>query len=281
VRPPIVYFGGKIRLAERLIALMPQHQHYVEPYCGSLAVLMAKAPVAHETVNDLDRHLMTFWRVLRQRPGDLQRVCELTPHSRAEYKVTNDEPMDGLDDLEVARRIWVQLTQSRAGLRRRSGWRHYQDPTRSTASMPDYLAGYVARMPPAVERLRRVSMECRPALHVISDYGRHREVLLYVDPPYLSGTRSSGSYLHEMGDEESHRELAAALNACEAAVVLSGYASPLYDDLYDGWHRREIETATGQGGEWPDRTEVVWCNRPFPNEGLVDLFSEGVFGEAS
>lgn len=65
MKPPMPYFGGKTNIAERIAALLPAHQHYVEPYCGSLAVLLAKTPSKMETVNDLDAELMTFWRVLR------------------------------------------------------------------------------------------------------------------------------------------------------------------------------------------------------------------------
>jgi DNA adenine methylase len=269
VKPPVPYFGGKIRLADRLVDLMPPHQHYVEPFCGSLAVLLAKPRVHHETVNDLDGDLMTFWRVLRDQPGDLAELCALTPHSRAEHQAAYD--LDSAPtDLERARRVWVRLTQGRAGLMNRTGWRHYQNPSGSTGSMPDYLAGYVRRVPPAAQRLLGVSLECRPALDVIADYGRHEDVLLYVDPPYLGSTRSDGSYAVEMADEASHRALSAALAGCRAAVVLSGYPSPLYDDLYAGWHRVEISTATGQGGSWEGRTEVVWSNRPLREPDLLD-----------
>ena len=57
-----------------IAALLPAHRHYVEPYCGSLSVLLAKPPSNHETVNDLDCRLITFWRVLRDRPDDLARL---------------------------------------------------------------------------------------------------------------------------------------------------------------------------------------------------------------
>jgi DNA adenine methylase len=272
MRPPIVYFGGKIRMAGRLTELMPGHDHYVEPYCGSLAVLLAKRPAAHETVNDLDQDLMTFWRVLRDQPDELERACALTPHSRAEHAAAYTVgDAAAVDDVERARRVWVHLTQGRAGLRSKTGWRHYQDPSRSTQSMPGYLAGYVARIHPAAERLARVSLECRPALDVIADYGRHDGVLLYVDPPYLASARSSGAYLREMGTPGEHTALLAAVRACRAAVVLSGYPSDLYDDALTGWDRVEIHTATGQGGTWQDRTEVVWCNRPLAEQQRLDL----------
>lgn len=70
-----------------------------------------------------------------------------------------------------------------------------------------------------------------------------------------------------------HRELAEALHRCTAAVVLSGYPSPLYDgDLYPDWHRHTIPSGTGQGPNgWGNRTEVLWSNRPINDPTLFDL----------
>jgi DNA adenine methylase len=275
VRPPIVYLGGKIRLADRLLALMPEHGHYVEPFAGSLAVLLAKPRAPHETVNDRWGALMTFWRVLREQPDALAEQCALTPHSRAEHASCRDLDDPTLPDLERARRVWVRLTQGRAGVPGATGWRHYQAPAGSCGSMPDYLAGYVRRIPPAARRLLGVSLECRPALDVIADYGRHDGVLLYVDPPYLGQTRSDGSYAVEMSTPTEHTELAAALLQCRASVFLSGYPDPLYDNLYADWHRVEIPTATGQGGKSDARTEVVWSNRPLLQPDLLDELAAG------
>ncbi|HEY0643687.1 MAG TPA: DNA adenine methylase, partial [Nocardioides sp.] len=189
LRPPIPYYGGKITIGPTIAGLLPAHTHYVEPFCGSLAVLLAKPASAHETVNDLDQDLVNFWRVLREQPDELARICALTPHSRAEWEACAD--FDGAPtDLERARRVWVRLTQGRSGRLRRMGWRHYVDPAGCSVGMPGYLDGYVDRMAPAVERLKNVSLECRPALEVIRKYGARPEVLLYVDPPYLGSTRA-------------------------------------------------------------------------------------------
>lgn len=263
--PPFAYFGGKSSLAPRIVSLLPRHAHYVEPFAGSLAVLLAKPRAAMETVNDLDGRIMTFWRVLRDRGDEFARLCYLTPHSRAEHEAAYDID-DPTDELEIARRIWVQLTQGRGGSLRRTGWRHFQNPGKnSSTSMPGYLEAYVARMAPAIERLRDVSLECRPALEVIAAYGRHAEVCLYVDPPYLGTTRSvSSRYGTEMHGDEEHAELAEALHHCNATVILSGYPSPLYDSLYSDWHRTEFQAFTGQANRTAAegrRTEVLWSNR--------------------
>lgn len=272
MKPPIPYFGGKITTGPTIAALFPPHAHYVEPYCGSLAVLLAKPRSGHETVNDLDQALMTFWRVLRDEPTALARICRLTPHSRAEHQASYD--LTG-SDLEVARRVFVQLTQGRAGARKRTGWRHFVKPTGVT-SMPDYLDTYVGRIYEAAERIAGVSLESMPALDLIAKYGADEDVLLYVDPPYLGTTRcrSWDGYHHEMRAEADHRALAEALHACKAAVVLSGYASDLYDrELYPGWDRHTIAASTGQGGTWANRTEVLWSNRPL---GLQPSLLDGL-----
>ena len=270
MKSPVPYFGGKQRMAPWIVSLLPEHDHYVEPFAGSLSVLLAKRPSPMETASDLDGELMTFWRVLRDQPEQLLRACMLTPHSRAELTATW-EPTD--DDLELARRIWCRLAQGRSGTLRNTGWRHYIDPAGSATSMPGYLEAYVGRLAAAAERLHAVSLENLPALDLIAKYGKHPKVLLYVDPPYLGTTRGWGNnYRCEMKTEQEHRELAAALAECRATVVLSGYGSDLYAELFDGWHRYEQSTMTGNATSDKARTEVLWSNRALA--GQYDLFGE-------
>lgn len=271
MKPPFPYAGGKIMQATRISSLLPEHGHYVEPFGGSLAVLLAKPVSVMETVNDLDGAVQAFWRVLRERPHDLARYCMLTPHSLAEFRDAEDVDAPG-DDLERARRVWIRLTQGRAAKLRSTGWRHFVKPAGSFG-MPAYLSGYADRMAAAAERLHHVSLECRPALELITWYGRSPEVLLFADPPYVKSTRGSLAYRNEMTDDD-HCELAEALRDVRASVLLCGYPSALYDELYDGWHRAEFACGTGQrAGAWKDRTEVLWSNRPFP-AAQSDLFAE-------
>jgi DNA adenine methylase len=173
-----------------------------------------------------------------------------------------------VEELERARRVWVALTQSRSGTRRSTGWRRFVAPGDSIG-MPARLNTYVERMGKCAERLHNVSIESRPATELILEMGKHRDVLIYADPPYLGSTRQS-NYRYEMLGEEEHRELAEQLHDCEASVVLSGYASELYDTLYKDWDRVEFITTANSGAP---RIEVLWSNSPLK----VDLW--GVEGE--
>jgi len=274
LKAPFPYYGGKTQQAERIAALLPGHDHYVEPFAGSLAVLLAKPRSKMETVNDLDGDLMTFWRVLRDDPTGLARACALTPHSRAEHESAYS--MDDTSDMERARRVWTVLTQGRAGTMRRTGWRFYRDPAGSSYSMPAYLNAYADRMELAAERIAGVSLECRPALEVIAEYGTHPDVLLYCDPPYLGATRAA-NYRHELGSDADHEALLAALTGCNASVVLSGYASAMYDEALSGWSRVDFNAWTGNGiaaaaaRTAGNRTEVLWSNRPLATQDALSF----------
>ena len=67
---------------------------------------------------------------------------------------------------------------------------------------------------------------------------------------------------HEMTEAE-HVELLDLLKRVEGSVVLSGYASPLYDSVLAGWERHEFEMPNhaGQGRRKQRRQEVVWVRR--------------------
>ncbi len=245
------YSGGKQRIAQAIADLLPPHESYIEPFAGALSVLLAKEPAPLEVVNDLNGDLVTFWRILRDQPDDLERVCALTPHARLEYRESWARPGD-MSDLERARRVWVHLTQSRGSRLTRSGWRFVHGGNRRPLAA--YLGGYVGRIADVAERIREVSIECRDAIEVIRAYGLP-DAVLYVDPPYLTETRYGGQYEHEFGSPDQHERLLDALEATPAAVVLSGYASPLYDRRLSEWARHEFQSFNMRGAP---RTEVVW-----------------------
>jgi len=259
------YAGGKQNLAHRIVALMPPHLHYVEPFAGALSVLLAKAPSHMETANDADREIMTFWRVLRDDPEGLERMCALTPHSRVEY-MDSRRPGQGGTDLDVAWRVWVRLTQGRGGRSNgTSGWRAVHGG--NSTSLAKYLEGYTSRIAPVADRLKNVSLECGDALQIIAHYDRP-ETLFYIDPPYLDSTRFAGMYAVEMGTMAQHSDLLNLLAGCRGKVILSGYRSQLYDKMLSGWTRIDMDAYCMTGEK---RTESVWLNYtpPMVEEALL------------
>ena len=97
---------GKHYLAERIMALMPPHLHYVEPYCvelpfswhaiqietGSATERRPTFVVASEAINDIDGCLTNFWRCLQDPRAFEQsrRRVDATPFSEVEWNDAAD-----------------------------------------------------------------------------------------------------------------------------------------------------------------------------------------------
>ncbi|MFG3127316.1 DNA adenine methylase [Streptomyces tendae] len=275
MKPPFPYYGSKGRLAGRIANLMPRHRVYVEPFAGSAAVLFSKSPAPVEVINDLDRNVVTFFRVLRTRESELIRALRFTPYSREEF-ADADLAEEDIDEMERARRFFVRATQGHnaAGSGGRAGWSNGIRAKHTDATATTNL---VDRLYVLADRLRTVVVEHRDALELIAAHDA-TDTVFYLDPPYLSGTRRSGrDYAHEADGEIFHRSLAATLATAKGTVLLSGYPSPLYDELYEGWDRLEVSvhraTTNHRGRTGVERgTEVVWCNQPLSRQ--VSLFEE-------
>lgn len=79
-RAPFPYFGGKRNAAQMVWNAFGDPQHYVEPFCGSCAMLLSR-PASHvrrvETVNDKDGMLVNVWRAIRYAPDEVARECAI------------------------------------------------------------------------------------------------------------------------------------------------------------------------------------------------------------
>jgi DNA adenine methylase len=245
-----------------VIANMPQHRVYVEPFGGGGSVLLRKERAYAEIYNDLDGVVVNVFRVLRDPVAalELKQALALTPFARAELEAAF-EPTGS--PVERAR---LTLALSFMGFGSDSVTSDTKTGFRSLAhGNGAYPSMEWMRMPAQVthwcERLRGVTVECKPAVLVIPQHDDER-TLYYVDPPYTFDSRAragkgvTGGYRHEM-DDADHRELAGVLRGLKGMVMLSGYPSALYDELYGDWNRLE-RAALADGAK--KRTEVLWFN---------------------
>ena len=270
-RPILRYHGGKWKLADWIISNFPNHRVYVEPFGGAASVLLKKRRSYAEIYNDLDGEIVNLFRVTRERGHDLKAALELTPFSRADFEqslLSSDDP------LERARRTVIRsffgvgsgpTRRTTTGTLMRTGFR--MDMSGSRAPAQDWR-NYPGALTAIIHRLQGVVIENLPATEVMKNHDGP-ETLHYVDPPYVMSTRDrGGDYCFEMSDDQ-HAELAAFLHARQGHVVLSGYDSPLYQDLYRGWSRIE-KRALADGAR--ERTEVLWLS---PGVSHGPLFAEG------
>ena len=95
-------------------------------------------------------------------------------------------------------------------------------------------------------------------------------VLLYLDPPNVMGTRryQKGQYKQEMTNAD-HVELLQTVKESKAKIIISGYASKLYDSELHLWNRRELTSNDNKGKA---TVEVVWMNYEPPTQLTIDDF---------
>ena len=275
MKPPIRYYGGKIRLAPWIVSLLPEHRRYIEPFFGAGAVFFAKHPVKDELVNDLDGTLVAFMRQLRDDPAALADACRLTPYARDELLWCRRRYDEDVPQLERARRFFVTVSQSFASTTGSASG--FSASLKKNVNRARSTHHYIDRFAQVAARLAHVHIENHDAVTIIDTHSDAPGCLIYCDPPYVHSTRGDSDgghgYRHEMSDED-HRRLAEALHATPATVVISGYHSDLYDDLYGGWHTLERDTYTTVGGiahrdaRSQERTEVLWSNVPL-DEGRL------------
>ena len=77
MKAPFPYFGGKSRVAHLVWQRFGDVANYVEPFAGSLAVLLARPTAPRiETVNDKDCFLANFWRAVRADPNQVAHYAD-------------------------------------------------------------------------------------------------------------------------------------------------------------------------------------------------------------
>lgn len=260
------WYGGKYSHLGWLLGMLPRAHHYCEPFGGSAAVLLNRAPAPVETYNDLDGEVVNFFRVLRDQKEELLYAIGMTPFAREEFVAAIETNGNGehLSDLERARRFFVRARQVRTGLAQTASagrWANCLQTSRAG------MAGAVSRWLGSVEglehiatRLLRVQIEHDDALSVIRRYDSP-DTLFYCDPPYPHDSRGDAkAYQYEMTDDQ-HVALRKALASVQGRVAISGYHGVLMDKLYRDWYVYEAPPKKVHSVK-TTRVEVLWTNYP-------------------
>lgn len=268
ITQPLKYHGGKGYLAKDIIALMPEHIHYVEPYAGGLAVLLAKDPEGvSEVVNDLNSELTHFWRVL-QCPvqfEEFRRIVEAVPFSESEWNgaVAAGDLIHSYP-VESAVNFFIRCRQSLAGRMKSFAPLSRNRTRRNMNEQASAWLNAVEGLLAVHARLKRVVVLNRDALDVIRQQDGSK-TLFYLDPPYLHETRSTTKEYGEFEmTEAEHGELLHLLSTIKGKFLLSGYWSTLYQqfELTFGWRRHEFDLPNNAASDKEKRrmVECVWTN---------------------
>lgn len=272
VRSPFGYFGSKQRLASQIAKMLPPHNAWVEAFCGSAAVTMAKMAAPIEVINDADLQIVNVFRQLRENPDKLIKLVELTPYAREEFDAAYRK--HGVTEgLEQARRFLVACMMTVNGAMgsngdgvRHSGFSYSQAYARNgQEARVNRWNSLPERLNSVVQRLKRVRIENRDARDLLKTFMDRPATLVYLDPPYLLDRNTK--YKIDANDKEFHEDLLQLCCEAKCMVLVSGYDNPLYSSYLTkqcGWERESIATSTrNTNGKDLARTEVLWKNKHF------------------
>jgi DNA adenine methylase len=241
VNSPFKWVGGKSRLRKHIVAILPAHTCYAEPFAGAAWVLFAKPPSPVEVLNDKDQELINFFRVVKEKPDELIASFEWELVSRAEFERLAELPPMQLSDVQRAHRFYYLIM---------AGWGGELHYPRFQTSITDgghgnRLIGALKtlrqRILPVYERLQTVLIENLDWRDCINRYDRPKTVM-YLDPPYPG---NGCNYVHNMRDWDEHRELAERLNAARCKWILSSYDMPEMRELFAQHHIVPVQSFSG------------------------------------
>jgi len=305
LRAPFPWFGGKSRAAHLVWQAFGDVPNYVEPFAGSLAVLLRRPTAPRvETVNDLDCYVANFWRAVKWAPDEVAAhadwpVNEADLHARHRWLVAQEEFRHRMRhepeyfDAKIAG-WWVWGICQWIG----AGWCRVDDERGrdqlANGKMPDVSSGRGVHargkslgaiydwMHALCARLRRVRVCCGDWQRVLGPSVTEKIGVtgIFLDPPYsAAANRDPRVYSHD-DLEVAHRVREWALangSNPKLRIALCGYEGE--HEMPADWHVVEWKAVGGYaaaaGNHENARKERIWFSPHCePVRRQLSLFEE-------
>ena len=262
LRAPFPWFGGKSRAASLVWSALGDVANYVEPFAGSLAVLLARPHAPRvETVNDLDCYLANFWRAVQHDSDAVARhadwpVNEADLHARHRWLIGRKGSLAAMLDADPdafdakVAGWWVWGLSCWIG----DGWCGDGKPSRKVPNIDGHGGkgvhsatadrGLIAALS---KRLRNVRVACGDWRRVLggSTLRAHSGACgVFLDPPYADGSMDYAAGGTGTSLSAEVREWAVENGANRAMrIVLAGYDGE--HAMPAGW--RAVEWTASRG----------------------------------
>lgn len=233
---------------------------YNEPFCGGAALFFALEAADIEVLNDTNKELINFYRVVQTRFVELEKMILVTLHSRSLHRdasvVYNNPHL--FDEVKRAWAVWVLSAQSFSAMIDGS-WGYDKKENRTTRLLQARKERFTFAL---ADRLQNVQLECSDALYIIQS----RDTLHtfhYVDPPYVGS--DCGHY--DGYTDDDYERLLQTLGGVKGKFLLSSYPSDQlkrYSKEFK-WHTWSIDqkvTVNAKSGYLKRKVEVLTANYP-------------------
>ena len=268
MKPLISYYGGKQRIASKILPHFPRHTVYVEPFAGGAALLFAKPkPLVtnshhyREVLNDTSDLLINLYRVAIKQRQELETEIMATLYSQSDYLRSEEiiKNPSKYDNLTKAWAFYVNINQSFCK-QLNNGW--------GTGCYSQNLSiswrNKQLRLHKILNRIKDIHVSCEDAIKCIERWDSP-QTLFYCDPPYPETNQGhySGYTL------EDFKNLCDVLDNIKGSYVLSNYPQSI--EPKSAQKRVEIDAVMSASKATKKRKnnkriEVLWiCDR---SEGM-------------
>lgn len=236
MKTPISYYGGKQTLASKIVKLIPKHTLYCEPFVGGGAIFFSKEKSDIEVVNDTNKELINFYRVVQNDFVSLEKEVRISLHSRDLHRkasVIYNNP-DMFNEIKRAWALWVLSSQSFAA-QIDGSWGYDKSKNTTPKKIMNKREGFTEEY---AIRLQDVQVECADALRIIGSRDT-ANTFFYCDPPYVNS--DCGHY--DGYTWEDFEMLLRKLSSIEGKFLLSSYPSEMLDRFVHehGWHQQHFQ----------------------------------------
>lgn len=228
--PIIPWMGGKRRLADRLLALFPPHECYVELFCGGGALyFMRQVPAKTEVLNDVNGELVNLYRVVQHHLEEFVHCFKWSLSSRQIFKWQQETRPETLTDIHRAARFYY-LQQHAFG-----GKVDGQNFGTATTGPAINLCRIEENLSAAHLRLAGTYVEKLAWQDCVKRYDR-AHTFFYADPPYWE-TEGYGVPF----EFDEYVQLAKFMRSCKGKVMVSINDHPAIREAFKEFHMMDLD----------------------------------------
>lgn len=221
--PVIPWLGGKRRLADKLIPLFPQHECYVEVFCGGAALYFLKRPSRVEVLNDINNDLVILYRVLTHHLEEFVRQFKWAFSSRQIFEWLDMTRPETLTDIQRAARFYYLQHHAFGG---KVDGQNYG--TATTAPMPNIMRIEESLSAAWMRLSQGTNVENLPWLDCMKRYDRGH-TFFYCDPPYWETAGYGVPFQYD-----NYERMAEFMKSCQGKVMVSLNDHPEIRRAFDG-----------------------------------------------
>lgn len=224
INPPIARMGGKSKLRDKIIQLLPEHRCYCEVFFGAGWVYFGKEPSRVEVINDRDSNLVNLFRVLKFHSQEFERLLKYEVNARDTFEFYKSSSVE--TDIQKAVQFFYRVSNSFGSRGNHYGYAPSKPPRQHSRLTFDKIS----------ERMAKTYIENLDFEELIQKYDREYTVF-FCDPPYYELT----GYEIEF-KKEDHLRLQNILSGIKGKFLLTINDHSFIRELYHKFNVQEVKT---------------------------------------